>query len=70
MEPLDYFYSISYMYYSLIGTIMTVLIGYMVSICTQSSEDAYDHNLIHPVIYKYYNRYFDHKPYIVKMEKG
>lgn len=56
------------MYYSLLGTILTIVIGYIVSICTQSSDDAYDFNLIHPTIYKYYDKYFEYKPYIKKVE--
>lgn len=68
LEPLDYFYSVSYMYYSLLGTVITVVIGYVVSICTQSEDDAYDYNLIHPTIYRLYDKYFEHKPYLKKVE--
>lgn len=45
-------YAVSYMYYSLIGTFLTVFIGWIVSWMTGSRDDAYDSNLLHPVIYK------------------
>lgn len=56
------------MYYSLLGTVITVLVGYIVSICTQSPDDAYDSNLIHPTIYKLYDKYCEYKPYLEKVE--
>lgn len=40
------------MYYSLIGTFLTVFIGWLVSWMTASPDDAYDSNLLHPAIYK------------------
>ncbi|XP_058467266.1 sodium-coupled monocarboxylate transporter 1 isoform X2 [Malaya genurostris] len=45
-------YSVSYMYYSLIGTFITVLIGTVVSYITSHRDDAYDHKLLHPAIYR------------------
>ncbi|XP_062535647.1 sodium-coupled monocarboxylate transporter 1-like isoform X3 [Armigeres subalbatus] len=45
-------YSISYMYYSLIGTFLTVTIGILVSYLTQNRDDAYDHKLLHPAVYR------------------
>ena len=36
------------MYYSLIGCFVTVLIGWIVSLCTSSKDDQYDEKLIHP----------------------
>lgn len=50
-----YLYSTSYMYYSIIGTLLTVFIGVVVSYMTQSKEDAYDSKLIHVVAYKFTN---------------
>ncbi|XP_021939076.1 LOW QUALITY PROTEIN: sodium-coupled monocarboxylate transporter 2 [Zootermopsis nevadensis] len=46
-------YSITYMYYSLIGCGITVLLGIVVSYITGTSpEDAYDEKLIHPLALK------------------
>lgn len=46
-------YSITYMYYSLIGCGITVLLGIIVSYITGTSpEDAYDEKLIHPLALK------------------
>ncbi|XP_055615923.1 sodium-coupled monocarboxylate transporter 1 isoform X2 [Toxorhynchites rutilus septentrionalis] len=45
-------YSVSYMYYSLIGTFLTVIIGTVVSYLTSSRDDAYDHKLLHPFVYR------------------
>ncbi|XP_021713419.1 sodium-coupled monocarboxylate transporter 1 isoform X1 [Aedes aegypti] len=45
-------YSISYMYYSLIGTFLTVIIGTLVSYLTRHRDDAYDHKLLHPAVYR------------------
>uniref|UniRef100_A0A2M4A1K2 Putative sodium/solute symporter n=2 Tax=Anopheles triannulatus TaxID=58253 RepID=A0A2M4A1K2_9DIPT len=44
-------YSVSYMYYSLIGTFLTVAIGALVSVLTTHDDDAYDRKLLHPVAY-------------------
>ncbi|XP_035775466.1 sodium-coupled monocarboxylate transporter 1-like isoform X2 [Anopheles albimanus] len=44
-------YSVSYMYYSLIGTFLTVAIGVIVSVLTSHDDDAYDRKLLHPVAY-------------------
>lgn len=51
----NYLYSTSYMYYSIIGTTLTVLIGIIVSYITASEEDAYDSKLIHAAVYKFTN---------------
>lgn len=40
------------MYYNLIGSILTVVIGWVVSCITASEDDAYDSKLLHPFIYK------------------
>ncbi|XP_058058532.1 sodium-coupled monocarboxylate transporter 1-like [Anopheles bellator] len=44
-------YSISYMYYSLIGTFLTVVIGTVVSLLSRHEDDAYDRKLLHPIAY-------------------
>ncbi|XP_049536932.1 sodium-coupled monocarboxylate transporter 1 isoform X1 [Anopheles darlingi] len=53
-------YSVSYMYYSLIGTFLTVAIGALVSVLTSHDDDAYDRKLLHPVAY-YCSRLFPGK---------
>lgn len=45
-------FAISYMYYSLFGTLITVFVGMAVSLLTQSRDDAYDSKFIHPVVYR------------------
>lgn len=45
-------FAISYMYYSLFGTMITVFVGIIVSLLTQSKEDAYDAKFIHPMVYR------------------
>lgn len=45
-------FAISYMYYSLFGTTITVLVGIIVSLFTRSEADAYDAKYIHPFIYR------------------
>ncbi|KAM7364289.1 sodium-coupled monocarboxylate transporter 1 isoform 2-T14 [Cochliomyia hominivorax] len=64
--PLEYMYSISYMYYSLLGTLLTVLIGIIGSYLTQDPKDAYDAKLLHPLVFKFYQRFTGEKPYYVK----
>lgn len=44
-------FSITYMYYSLIGTLITVFVGITVSLLTFSKDDRYDPKLIHPFVY-------------------
>ncbi|KAJ8865657.1 hypothetical protein PR048_033177 [Dryococelus australis] len=52
-DPLSKLYSITYMYYSLIGCGITLLVGVLVSYITGTSpEDAYDQKLIHPLALK------------------
>ncbi|XP_037950666.1 sodium/iodide cotransporter [Teleopsis dalmanni] len=65
-NPLKTFYSISYMYYSLIGTAITVFVGFIISYLTQSPDDAYDSNLLHPLVFKLSQRFSGKKPYYVK----
>ncbi|XP_065371723.1 sodium-coupled monocarboxylate transporter 1 [Calliphora vicina] len=64
--PLQYMYSISYMYYSLIGTSLTVLIGIIGSYLTQDPKDSYNAKLLHPLVFKFYQRFTGEKPYYVK----
>lgn len=45
-------FSISYMYYSIFGTIITVVIGVIISALTQSDEDNYESKLVHPLARK------------------
>lgn len=45
-------FKISYMYYSLFGTCITVVVGMIVSLLTRSESDAYDSKYIHPAIYR------------------
>ncbi|XP_066143766.1 sodium-coupled monocarboxylate transporter 1 [Euwallacea fornicatus] len=47
-DPLTALYSITYMYYSILGCIITVLVGWTVSFFTASEADQYDEELIHP----------------------
>lgn len=45
------------MYYGVMGTFITVIVGVIVSLLTLSEEDAYDHKLLHPLVLKIW-RYF------------
>lgn len=45
-------FSVSYMYYAFFGTLITVVVGIVVSLLTMSKNDAYDSKYIHPVVYK------------------
>lgn len=45
---LESFVNMSYMYYSVFGSIVTVGVGIIVSLCT--TGDDYDPKLIHPMI--------------------
>jgi solute carrier family 5 (sodium-coupled monocarboxylate transporter), member 8/12 len=45
-------YAISYMWYSVFGTLLTVFIGTFVSLLTRSDADSYDSKFIHPAVYK------------------
>ncbi|KAH8395822.1 hypothetical protein KR215_004578 [Drosophila sulfurigaster] len=63
------FYSISFMYYSLIGTALTVLIGTLISCLTQHADDEYDAKLLHPFIFRCYERLNVPKPYYIKHEE-
>ena len=54
------------MYYSLIGTLLTVLIGIIVSYLTQDPKDSYDAKLLHPLVFRICQRFTGEKPYYVK----
>lgn len=45
---IESFVNMSYMYYSVFGSIVTITVGIIVSLCTTSEE--YDRKLIHPFI--------------------
>lgn len=45
-------FKVSYMYYSLFGTLITVFVGMIVSLMTLSKADAYDSKFIHPIVYR------------------
>ncbi|XP_045473310.1 sodium-coupled monocarboxylate transporter 1 isoform X2 [Harmonia axyridis] len=45
-------YSMTYMYYSFVGCIITVLVGWTISFFTESSDDIYDETLVHPIARK------------------
>ncbi|KAL1137888.1 hypothetical protein AAG570_009584 [Ranatra chinensis] len=40
-------YLMTYMYYSLLGTFITVIVGLFISLITVSEEDSYDEKLVH-----------------------
>lgn len=55
-DPLTQLYSITYMYYSLIGCLITVVLGWAISYITGFSEDElYTENLLHPIAQKLSN---------------
>ncbi|XP_076651667.1 sodium-coupled monocarboxylate transporter 1 [Halictus rubicundus] len=50
---LQYLYSITYMYYALIGSLTTVVVGIIVSLITADAEaDMYEKHLLHPLAVK------------------
>lgn len=38
------------MYYSVVGTLVTILVGIIVSYMTASNDDEYDEHLLHPCV--------------------
>ncbi|XP_012287684.1 sodium-coupled monocarboxylate transporter 1 [Orussus abietinus] len=53
MNPLTYLYSITYMYYALIGSLSTVIVGIVVSLLTADPKgDMYEDHLLHPAALK------------------
>lgn len=58
----EYIYSITYMYYALIGSLTTVIVGIIVSLSTANEkEDAYEEHLLHPIAVKL-SKLFPGKP--------
>ncbi|KAF5285294.1 hypothetical protein FQR65_LT13272 [Abscondita terminalis] len=56
LDPLTQLYSITYMYYSLIGCLITVVLGWAISYITGFSEDElYPESLLHPIAQKMSN---------------
>ncbi|KPJ17850.1 Sodium-coupled monocarboxylate transporter 2 [Papilio machaon] len=51
-ETLMKMYSVSYMWYAVIGTLTCVFIGTVIGMITGTEEDAFDEKLLHPVIAK------------------
>ncbi|XP_049823231.1 sodium-coupled monocarboxylate transporter 1 [Aethina tumida] len=51
-NPLADIYSITYMYYSLIGCFITITVGWIISCLTASENDIYDSELVHPIARK------------------
>lgn len=52
-DPLDALYGITYMYYALIGSLTTVVVGIIVSLITADAEgDKYEEHLLHPTARK------------------
>lgn len=48
--PLESIYGITYMYYALIGSLTTVVVGIIVSLLTADAKgDAYEEHLLHPI---------------------
>lgn len=55
-SPLQYLYSITYMYYALIGSLTTVVVGIVVSLITADADaDMYEEHLLHPLAVKISN---------------
>lgn len=53
-------FSISYMYYSLFGMAITVIVGIVISLLTMSTDDAYESKYIHPIVYKIATKFPGH----------
>ncbi|XP_073969455.1 sodium-coupled monocarboxylate transporter 1 isoform X2 [Rhodnius prolixus] len=47
-------YSMTYMYYSLLGTFLTVFLGLIVSYITATEDEKYDEKLVHPMARTFY----------------
>lgn len=63
-------YLVTYMYYSLVGTLITVIIGLLVSLVTKSDEDCYDEKLVHPWARKVYKWLPGNKTCFINMEQS
>ncbi|XP_067619577.1 sodium-coupled monocarboxylate transporter 1 [Eurosta solidaginis] len=68
--PLQTFYSVSYMYYSLLGALIAVGVGVIISFFTRDPKDKYDGHLLHPVILRWCERFPGDKPYIISATCG
>lgn len=44
--------NITYMYYGIIGTFVSIIVGVIVSLLTRSKLDEVDHKLLHPAVVK------------------
>lgn len=53
---LNRIYSITYLYYGVFGTVLTVLAGVVVSLATWSSHDVYNMKMLHPAVRWLYSR--------------
>lgn len=42
----------TYMYYAVLGTFVTIIVAIIVSFFTASDEDTFDENLLHPCVVK------------------
>lgn len=58
----------SYMYYSLVGTMSTIIVAVLVSYFTKTDDD-YDENLLHPMVLKV-REYFTCQPSHVESRKS
>uniref|UniRef100_A0A0A1WZ32 Sodium/iodide cotransporter n=2 Tax=Zeugodacus cucurbitae TaxID=28588 RepID=A0A0A1WZ32_ZEUCU len=63
--PLETFYSISFMYYGFLGTVITIGVAVIISYLTRDPKDAYDAKLLHPVVLRWCERFSGDKPYII-----
>lgn len=45
-------FGMTYMYYAVLGTFVTIIVAIIVSYFTASDEDAFDENLLHPCVVK------------------
>uniref|UniRef100_A0A8D8M5W6 Sodium/iodide cotransporter n=2 Tax=Cacopsylla melanoneura TaxID=428564 RepID=A0A8D8M5W6_9HEMI len=55
MSVIHFIYRISYMYYAMMGTLLTVVVGLLVSCfasCTSEDEFEYNEKLLHPLVLK------------------
>lgn len=48
----DTLFGMTYMYYAVLGTFVTIIVGIIVSYFTASDEDNFDENLMHPSVVK------------------
>lgn len=45
-------YSVSYMWYAVIGTVTCIILGVTIGLLTASESDAFDEKLLHPLVAK------------------